>query len=138
MRSYGFRQLCPDAPAPARGSCPLTETAIEPAYVLASAELRLSPFDFPFISSRGITGFFKPMEFVPFVDFGKVWNLQSSNPSLFSSEFTAEGEGRGMAIGGGVRYPLLGIFNLRLDLAWGRPNGSNWPDAWVVDLAQAF
>lgn len=147
VRSYGFRQLCPDQEAPARGSCPLTENAIEPAYVLFSGELRVSPFDFAFFPSRGFPGFFKPLEFVPFFDLGKVWNLQGEGtPSMFSREFFAEGPGRGLAYGGGIRYPLLGIFNFRLDFAWGRPgpgklfglSGDNVPDQWVVDLAQAF
>jgi outer membrane protein assembly factor BamA len=138
VRSYGFRQLCPDAPAPARGSCPLTESPIEPAFVLASAEVRLSPFDFPFVSPRGVIGFFKPMEFVPFFDFGKVWNLVGDNPAISSREFLAEGYGRGVAYGIGLRYPLLGIFNFRLDFAWGRPGGGRMFDTWVVDLAQAF
>jgi outer membrane protein assembly factor BamA len=138
VRSYGFRQLCPDAEAPARGSCPLTEIDLEPAYFLGSAELRLSPFDFPFVPPRGIAGFFKPMEFVPFVDFGKVWNLQSDEEFAFNREFLNTGYGQGIAYGGGIRYPLLGIFNMRLDFAWGRPGGGNWPDQWIVDLAQAF
>ena len=146
VRSYGFRQLCPDQDSPAEGSCPLNETPIEPAYVLTSAELRLTPFDFPYVPPRGVAGFFKPMEFVPFVDFGKVWNLQGSNDSPFSLEFLNSGYGHGVAYGGGIRYPLLGIFNLRLDFAWGRPgpgrffglSGDRLPDQWIVDLAQAF
>ena len=138
VRSYGFHQLCPDAPAPAEGSCPLTETPLEPAYYLVSAELRLTPFDFAFVPPRGVAGFFKPMEFVPFVDFGKVWNLQGTEDISLSRGFLNSGPGQGMAFGGGIRYPLLGIFNLRLDFAWGRPGGGNFPDQWIVDLAQAF
>lgn len=137
VRSYGFRQLCPTAPPLPVGSCALTESPIEPAYVLASAELRLRPLDFPWVSSRGVVGFFKPMEFVPFVDYGKVWNLREE-PTAFTREFLDGGFGRGVAMGGGVRYPLFGIFTLRLDFAWGRPGGGNAPDAWLVDLAQAF
>jgi outer membrane protein assembly factor BamA len=137
VRSYGFRQLCPDALAPPQGSCALNETAIEPAYVLGSAELRLRPLDFPWMSSRGFVGFFKPMEFVPFVDYGKVWNMREESASL-SQDFWNSGFGRGIAMGGGVRYPLFGIFTLRLDFAWGRPGGGNAPDQWLIDLAQAF
>jgi outer membrane protein assembly factor BamA len=138
VRSYGFRQLCPDAPSPAVGSCALTETPTEPAYILASAELRLSPLNFAWMSSRGIAGFFKPVEIVPFVDYGKVWNLRGDERVSLSPEFLNEGFGRGVAYGGGLRYPLLGIFNLRLDFAWGRPGGGGAPDQWLVDLAQAF
>lgn len=137
VRSYGFRQLCPNAPAPAVGSCALTETPLEPAYILASAELRLRPLDFPWVSSRGLAGFFKPTEFVPFVDYGKVWNLHDENLAL-TRDFFDSGHGRGIAVGGGVRYPLFGIFTLRLDFAWGRPGGGGAPDQWLVDLAQAF
>jgi outer membrane protein assembly factor BamA len=146
VRSYGFRQLCPDQDAPARGSCPLDENPLEPAYFLVSGELRLTPFDFPVIPPRGFIGFFKPMEFVPFVDFGKVWNLQGDENESFSVTFANSGYGQGIAYGGGIRYPFLGIFNLRLDFAWGRPgpgsffgkSGENLPDQWIVDLAQAF
>lgn len=138
VRSYGFHQLCPGIPAPDEGSCPLQEEALEPAYILASAELRLSPFDFPYVPPRGFVRHFKPLEIVPFADYGKVWNLLGDEPASFSAEFLNSGEGRGIAYGGGIRYPLLGIFNFRLDLAWGRPGGGSWPDQWLVDLAQAF
>lgn len=137
VRSYGFRQLCPDVPAKPVGSCALTETAIEPAYVLASAELRLRPLDFPWMSSRGVAGFFKPMELVPFADYGKTWNLRTESASL-SADFLNSGYGRGVAFGGGMRYPLFGIFTLRLDFAWGRPGNGAAVDQWMVDLAQAF
>jgi outer membrane protein assembly factor BamA len=137
VRSYGFRQLCPDQAAPPSGSCQLTESPIEPAYVLGSAELRLRPLDFPWMSPRGVIGFFKPMEFVPFVDYGKVWNLREEKTEL-SADFLNSGFGRGIAVGGGIRYPLFGIFTLRLDLAWGRPGGGSAPDQWLIDLAQAF
>jgi len=137
VRSYGFRQLCPDIPAPPTGSCALTETDIEPAYVLASAELRLRPLDFPWMSSRGVAGFFKPFELVPFADYGKTWNLRTESASL-TTDFLNSGYGRGVAFGGGMRYPLFGIFTLRLDFAWGRPGGGGAPDQWMVDLAQAF
>jgi hypothetical protein len=121
---------------------------LEPAYFLASAELRLHPFAFSAVGARGLTGFLKPMGLVPFFDYGKVWNLLGDEPSYFSSAFYTTGEGRGLAFGAGIRYPLLGIFNLRLDFAWGRPDGGAipfagragdaWPDQWVIDLAQAF
>lgn len=146
VRSYGFRQLCPDAPAPDVGSCPLQETALEPAYYLASAELRLSPFDFPWMSSRGVAGFFKPIEFVPFVDVGKVWNLRGDEQPSLTRDFLMDGYGQGIAYGGGIRYPLFAVFTLRLDVAWGRPDAgkffgarsTNLPDQWLIDLAQAF
>ncbi len=138
VRSYGFRQLCPDIPSPEVGSCPLLGTPLEPAYFLASAELRISPLDFPGVSPHGFIGFFKPVELVPFVDFGKVWNLRGEESFELSREFFTSGHGRGVAWGGGFRYPLLGVFNLRVDLAWGREGGGSLPDRWLVDLAQAF
>lgn len=138
VRSYGVHQLCPDIPSRDEGSCPQTETPLEPAYFLVSAELRLTPFNFPYVPPRGFAGFFKPMEFVPFVDYGKVWNLRTEGEAEFSGDFLRSGYGRGIAYGGGIRYPLLGIFNFRLDFAWGRPSGSGFPDQWILDLAQAF
>ncbi len=138
VRSYGFRQVCADAPPPARGSCPLEHGALEPAYFLASAEARLSPFAFSSVPPRGIAGFFRQLDVVPFVDYGKVWNLRGEEDFALSRSFLDSGHGRAVAYGGGLRYPLFGIFSLRLDLAWGRPGGGSWPDAWVVDLAQAF
>lgn len=138
VRSYGFRQVCADLPPPKRGSCPLENGAIEPAYFLASAEARLSPFAFSSVPPRGIAGFFRKLDVVPFVDYGKVWNLRGPEDFSLSRSFLDSGHGRAVAYGGGIRYPLFGIFSLRLDLAWGRPGGGSWPDAWVLDLAQAF
>ncbi|HEX2613836.1 MAG TPA: BamA/TamA family outer membrane protein, partial [Fibrobacteria bacterium] len=137
VRSYGFRQVCADVPPPDEGSCPLDQDALEPAYFLVSAEARLSPFAFASVPSRGFAGFFRPLDVVPFVDYGKVWNLRSENFS-FSRDFLESGYGKAVAYGGGIRYPLLGIFSMRLDLAWGRPGNGSWPDQWVIDLAQAF
>lgn len=138
VRSYDFEQLCPDAPPPSVGACPLSQEPLEPAYFLLSAELRLSPFDFPAVESRGFTKYLKPLGIVPFVDYGKVWNLYGDDHFAFTRKFFGSGNGRGIAYGGGLRYPLLGIFDFRLDLAWGRPGGGDWPDEWLVDLAEAF
>jgi outer membrane protein assembly factor BamA len=146
VRSYGFHELCPDSPTPDQASCPLKGENLEPAYFLASGELRLSLFDFAYVSPRGFVRHFKPLEVVPFVDYGKVWNLRGEENMTVSQRFITSGYGRGIAYGGGVRYPLLGIFNLRLDLAWGRPDPGGFfgqssdrlPDQWLIDLAQAF
>jgi outer membrane protein assembly factor BamA len=138
VRSYGFRQVCADVPPPDKGSCPLEQGDLEPAYFLVSAEARLSPLAFASVPPRGVAGFFRPLEVVPFVDYGKVWNLQSDEDFSLSRDFLTSGYGKAVAYGGGIRYPLLGIFSLRLDLAWGRPGGGSWPDQWVIDLAQAF
>jgi len=138
IRSYDFEQLCPDAPPPSVGACPLTQEPLEPAYFLVSAELRISPFDFSVIESRGFTKYLKPLGVVPFVDYGKVWNLYGDDHFSFTRRFFTTGDGEGVAYGGGLRYPLLGIFDLRLDLAWGRPGGDGWPDEWLVDLSEAF
>jgi len=138
IRSYDFEQLCPDAPPPSVGACPLQQEPLEPAYFLLSAELRLTPFDFPAVESRGFTKYIKPLGIVPFVDYGKVWNLYGTDHFSLTRRFFASGNGRGIAYGGGLRYPLLGIFDFRLDLAWGRPGGGDWPDEWLVDLAEAF
>ena len=108
--------------------------------------MRLSLFDFDYVSPRNFARHFKPIEFVPFVDYGKVWNLRGDENASLSERFVTSGYGQGIAYGGGLRYPLFGIFNFRLDLAWGRPgpgrffglSGDSWPDQWLVDLAQAF
>lgn len=138
IRSYQFEQLCPDQPSPPVGSCPLLQGNLEPAYFLLSAELRLSPFDFYAVDARGFTKYLKPLGITPFVDYGKVWNLMGNERFSFTRQFFSSGYGRGVAYGGGIRYPLLGIFNFRLDLAWGRPGGGGWPDEWLVDLGEAF
>jgi hypothetical protein len=43
-----------------------------------------------------------------------------------------------MAYGFGLRYPLLGIFSMRLDFAWGHDGTGRENFAWVLDLAEAF
>ncbi len=138
IRSYAFEQLCPDQPPPPVGSCPLLQGNLQPAYFLLSAELRLSPFDFSAVDTRGFTKYLKPLGVVPFVDYGKVWNILGNERFSFTRDFLLTGNGRGIAFGGGIRYPLLGIFDLRVDFAWGRPSGSDWPDEWLVDLGEAF
>ncbi len=135
VRSYDFEQLCPDAPPPSVGACPLQQEPLEPAYFLVSAELRLSPFDFSAVDTRGFVKYLKPLGIVPFVDYGKVWNLYGDDHFSFTRRFFSSGYGRGIAYGGGLRYPLLGIFDFRLDLACAVPaagiglmNGwSTWP-----------
>lgn len=140
VRSYAYQDLCPerhvDLTDTTRTVCS-TEN-LTAAYFLTSYELRLSPFALGYISPRGFWNGLIPLKFVPFFDFGKVWNAQG--------EFSLHSQmgGQGLAYGLGLRYPLLGVFNLRLDFAYGDPKISNqlagvtWPDTWVLDLAQAF
>ncbi|MDB5106062.1 MAG: Surface antigen, partial [Fibrobacteres bacterium] len=107
------------------------------AYFLTSYELRLSPFNFGFIGRSGPFKHFAPLEFVPFYDFGKVWNTERDF-TLSGGATGSQPHGQGVAMGLGLRYPLLGIFNFRLDFAYGKPGGGKVPDAFVIDLAQAF
>lgn len=138
VRSYRFQGLCPETEVDTTGGgadvvCSTRDQTL--AYVLASYELRFSPFGFESISAKGPMKHFIPLEVVPFYDFGKVWDV---NRGFALTGADNQGRGQGVAVGGGLRYPILGLFNFRLDIAYGRPGGSRWPDAWVVDLAQAF
>jgi outer membrane protein assembly factor BamA len=128
VRSYGYQRLCPEKDS--AGFC--VTAGLQPAYFLVSGEARLSVFDVPLFDPRGPIRHLIPLEFVPFYDFGKVWDVRRG----FSLHSRDDGQGR--AYGLGFRYPILGIFHFRLDLAYGAPGGGNWPDAWVIDLAQAF
>jgi len=128
VRSYDYQKVCPEINE--EGACISKE--IEAAYFLASYELRLMPFGFGFPSSRGKWKSLTSLSLVPFIDFGKVWNLREG------FEWNTEAHGQGAAYGLGFRYPLLGIFNLRVDFAYKHPDPRGWPDRFVVDLAQAF
>ncbi len=128
VRSYGYQKLCPDLDS--LGYC--STRNLQAAYFLTSYEARLALFDFGLFDPRGPMRHVVPLEFVPFFDFGKVWDVRRG------LSFNTQSHGQGRAYGIGIRYPLLGIFNFRLDLAYGAPGGGSWPDAWVVDLAQAF
>lgn len=137
VRSYGFQGLCPEARLDTLQGDRVCSTRDQTlAYFLTSYELRFSPFGFSFVSARGPLRHFIPLEIVPFHDFGKVWDVEDGFSLSGGPE--GQGEGQGVAVGMGLRYPLLGLFNFRFDLAYGRPGGGGWPDAWVVDLAQAF
>jgi outer membrane protein assembly factor BamA len=140
VRSYGFRALCPETENAATSKkgdsvsvCSTQNQTL--AYFLSSYEVRVAPFAFGYVSTRGPFKSLIPLELVPFYDFGKVWN---SDKGFALSGPGHQGHGQGVAEGLGFRYPLLGIFNLRIDLAYGRHRDSYWPDAWIVDLAQAF
>lgn len=128
VRSYGYQRLCPEKDS--AGFC--VTTGLQPAYFLVSGEARLGLFDFAIFDPRGPMRHLAPLQVVPFWDFGKVWDVRRG----FS--WDSQRDGQGVAFGGGVRYPILGIFHFRLDLAYGAPGGGGWPDAWVIDLAQAF
>lgn len=134
IRNQAFRRVCPAVDT--GGAC--ITSGVQAAYFLLSQEVRIEPFAFGFVTHRGFMKHLVPLQLVPFYDFGKVWDL---DPGPFED---AKGNpyvdnGRGEAFGLGFRYPLLGIFNLRLDLAYGLRNDRGaWPDAFVLDLAQAF
>jgi len=139
VRSYGFQGLCPETETDTlvnREVCSTKNQTL--AYFLTSYEMRIAPFGFTYVSPRGPLKHFIPLEMVPFYDFGKVWDVEDGFAFADGSGNAHQPKGQGVAWGLGFRYPILGIFNFRLDLAYGRPGGSRWPDAWVIDLAQAF
>lgn len=137
VRAFGFRDLCPTKTA--SGVC-ITE-GIEPAYYQASVELRTDLFDFGFIDPYSFWKIFIPLQIVPFADYGRVWNLGPNPPdppALAEPLDHRAGNGEGWDYGFGFRYPLFGIFRLRLDFAFGENGNGNEAFNWVVDLAQAF
>jgi outer membrane protein assembly factor BamA len=123
VRSFGWRKVCPEKNDTTE-VC--TKIGIEPAYFLTSFEIRSSPFSPAFVNPDGRWKFLLGLQVVPFVDYGRVWEVGKA--------FTADGEGR--AFGLGLRYSLLSIFNLRLDYAVDGLERKH--DQWVLDLAQAF
>lgn len=128
VRTFDFRSLCPEKDT--------LEACLTPgltaAYFLVSQEFRMEVFNFSVFNRRGYMKHLVPLQIVPFYDLGKVWDVHDG----FS--FTTQHQGQGEAFGLGFRYPLLGIFNFRLDLAYGAPGQGRWPDKWIIDLAQAF
>jgi outer membrane protein assembly factor BamA len=142
VRSYGFRALCPETEAVFNADSTITDVVCSTknqtlAYMLASYEARLAPFAFGLPPSKGVMKQLRPLEVVPFYDLGKVWDV--NNGFAFAGNGAdRQSNGQGVAWGVGFRYPLLGIFNFRLDFAYGRPGNSKWPDQWIIDLAQAF
>jgi outer membrane protein assembly factor BamA len=136
VRSYPFQSLCPEVEADSASGALVCSTRNQTlAYLLASYEIRFAPFGFRGINPNGGLKQFIPLELVPFYDFGKVWDTEDG---FALSGPGKQGHGQGVALGLGLRYPILGLFNFRLDLAYGRPGGGGWPDAWIIDLAQAF
>ncbi len=126
VRSYDFQDLCPMGPG--EKVCVAQDSTL--AYGLGSAEVRMEPFWF--VSPRGKLRHFAPLQVVPFFDFGKVWDVRHG--ARFREKDGSLPPGEGYAEGIGIRYPLLGIFNFRLDFVLkGSGNSSVW-----LDLAQAF
>ena len=122
VRSFGWRQLCPEKDS--NGVC--RKAGVEPAYVLSSLEIRSNPFTSAFLSPDGRWAWLYGLQVVPFIDYGKVWELGKPVQNTVT----------GRAFGLGLRYSLLSIFNFRVDYAadsWNREHSE-----WILDLAQAF
>lgn len=119
VRSRDWRSICPRVNS--EGNC--LQEDVEPAFVLGSGELRVSPF------IGAVTGPLRhvaDLQVVPFADYGNVWEPgQALTPS-----------GQGRAVGVGLRYGLLALFNLRIDYARDPDDAS--VSRWIFDLAQAF
>lgn len=126
VRSHSWRSVCPIEDS--TGIC--QQENLEPGYVLASLELRLSPFPSRWAFKDNFLRHLPDFQWVPFVDYGLIWQMDSS----------IRPEGRGRAMGLGLRYVLFNIFNLRLDYAVDpyRKTSDGWQSRWVLDLAQAF
>ncbi len=121
VRSYGWRTLCPRL-----NEAVGCENDLEPAYGLVSLELRIRPVNPELGGKVGFLRHLTPFQWVPFIDYGVVWPVGAS----------LHPEGEGLAVGMGLRYSLLAIFNLRLDYA--RDPRREDRSQWVLDLAQAF
>ena len=93
---------------------------------MASSELRFQPFLPSWISSDGVFHNLLGLQLVSFADYGNVWEV--------GKELTARGQGR--AVGLGLRYLFLSLFNIRLDYAWDPKHTSQ--QRWILDLSQAF
>jgi outer membrane protein assembly factor BamA len=119
VRSRDWRSVCPRVNA--GGIC--EQEGVEPAYALGSAELRLQPFHGAVF---GVPGHLSGLQVVPFADYGNVWE-----PGKPLNE-----SGKGRAVGLGLRYGFLALFNIRVDYARDPEDAS--VSRWVFDLAQAF
>jgi outer membrane protein insertion porin family len=126
VRSFGFNELCPDKSQD--GVC--DPSGLTPAYYLTALEIRLRPFAFGPKSASRWDQIVRPLGIVGLVDYGNVWDVEEP--------FGAQQSGEGIAYGFGLRYPLLGMFDLRLDFAWGEDGKGREAFGFVVDLAQAF
>jgi outer membrane protein assembly factor BamA len=133
VRSYDFQSLCLEkslnTASGGPGACVGQNQSL--AYYLASAEVRFEPFAFGFISPRSFWHHLIPIQIVPFIDYANVWDVRG-NFDLDEPNYLRT-SGLGYARGLGIRYPLLGIFNLRMDFVQG-----SGPEHFWLDLAQAF
>ncbi len=130
VRSYDYRSLCSAVDTTGEDVCVREGKTL--AYVQASAELRAEPFALGYVNPRGMFRHLIPLQVVPFADWGKVWDLDY-DPAETPAKVVAYPSQRGYAYGLGFRYPLLGVFNLRVDFVRGTGDKRFW-----IDLAQAF
>ncbi len=122
VRAFQYREIRPPSP---------TDERLVPAYYLTSAEIRLGLLDFGAFKNTFPAGnTLASLRFVPFVDYGKVWDIEEG--------FELNTSGEATAYGIGLHYPLLGIFNFRLDFAWGTTGTGENNFRIVIDLANAF
>ncbi len=127
VRSFNFNSLCLEKDL--SGNCTAKELAL--AYYLASGELRMEPFNFSFIQANRFSKYLINLQIVPFMDYAQVWN--TLQPFELDDPGNIQYSGKGYSYGIGFRYPVLGIFKLRVDFATG-----NGPKPFWIDLAQAF
>ncbi len=143
VRSFGYNQLCPetefDPEEPAKGSICRTD-GMRPAYYLASLEFHFGIPSMGMNRRGNLWNILAPMRLVPFADYGRVWDWTEPHGKVLwlDGEEGPQWNGAGIAYGLGFRYPLFGIFNLRLDFAWGQNGRGDDVFQWVLDLAQAF
>jgi len=124
IRSADWHHICPEY---LNGIC---NDDIEPAYFLGSVELRFQPFQPSWISPDGKWAQIIGLQIVPFFDYGNIWEVGHS--------LTPTGQGR--AVGLGLRYVFLSLFNIRIDYAFDpRDNPRDVSDQrLILDLSQAF
>jgi len=126
IRCFDFHELHPVIDSASSS----IQSNLIPAYYLGSVELRFLPFIRLRGSSSPVFKQLPPLQLVPFIDYGKIWDVRY--------DFMSQKRGEGFAAGFGFRYPLFNIFNMRLDFAWGQDGTGERAFSWVIDLAQAF
>ncbi len=128
IRNKDAGELCPERTLNEDSGLLLCREDLTPIYYLTSLEIRAIPFYHKKFSKISFWRHFKYMQFVPFVDYGRIWDKSSSQNE----------DGKGFDLGLGVRVPIL-LFDLRFDYAVGWDKGPDFSDnRIVVDLAQAF
>lgn len=132
VRGYREGSVCPektqvDLPEGPVETCAFRQ--VEPAFMLLSAEWRLIPIPLFLPDPPGWLKRFRKLKVIPFGDYGLIWNRRTQGP----------GQGRrARSAGAGFEIPVLGVTNVRLDLAAAGIATEDSRFAWSLALDQAF